>query len=124
MSATRQNQRVGRDPAIGARSSGCRRGDGTGAGITGGAAGGGRRLRLGLRAARQVLVDEKDEKQGENGIDAEEAEESEEGVAGGYLGGSAARRAQEAVDQPGLAPRLGGDPAGGVGDVGEGEGEH
>ena len=53
-----------------------------------------------------------------------EAEGGEDGVSGVHQRAACRRGAQQAVDEPGLAAELGGHPAGGVGDVREGEGQH
>src|SRR6185295_15848411 len=65
-----------------------------------------------------------EERQAEHEVEAGEAEAGEHRLPSVHRRRGAVDRTQEAVDQPGLPPQLGRHPAGGVGDVGEGEGEH
>ena len=71
-----------------------------------------------------VLAHEQHENDRQDHVEAHEADQRKEAVARGDALRGPGRRAHESVDQPGLAPDLGGDPAGRVRDVGQGDGEH
>ena len=78
-----------------------------------------------VRAVRDLAADQEEEQQAEHEVQAGEADQREERRARVHASGwrrSAVR--MQAVDEPRLAPELGGHPAGGGGDVREREGEH
>src|SRR5262249_40939610 len=77
-----------------------------------------------MRAPRDLAPDERQEEGAEHAVEPREADEREERGPRRHLGARGVRRAEQLVDDPRLPAELGGHPAGGVRDVGEGEREH
>src|SRR5579862_872224 len=77
-----------------------------------------------LRSVLDFAIDQQQEQHSQNRVHAHETDQSEQRITGGDMRRDSCGRAQQAIDEPGLAAGFGGDPSGGVGDVREGNHEH
>src|SRR5262252_967401 len=76
------------------------------------------------RAVGDLAPDQEQEQDTEEEVETGEADQGEDHGPGVDSGARAMRGAEEAEDEPWLTAELGGHPPHGVGDVGQGEGEH
>src|SRR5262245_53802922 len=78
----------------------------------------------GGRAVSDLPANEEEEEHAEREIEAAEPHQGEQDRASMHGGAGPLGRPEETVNQPGLTAQLGGQPPGGVRDVGEREREH
>src|SRR5215471_12983678 len=78
----------------------------------------------GTRPAGDLAADQGEVEEAEHEVQAGEPDEGEDSAPLAHDAAGAVMRAEETVDEPGLAAEFSGHPADRVGDEGEGEGEH
>src|ERR1035438_3100692 len=77
-----------------------------------------------LRSVFDFALNQEQKENAEHQVQSHKSQQRKDAVARRYIGRRALRGTQQSIDQPGLAADFGGDPSGGVGDVGQGQHQH